>query len=107
MTEKADLEKQLSQRARSALNRSLEQVDAKRLAEIRALALASRPNLLRYYVPVAGIAASLLVAVLYWQNPVTAMPEIYADPIEQAAAMDMEFLDDVELVAWLLVEPTA
>lgn len=107
MTEKPDLEKLLSQRARSELNGSLEQVDAHRLADIRAVALERRPNLLRYYVPAAGIAASLLVAVLYWQSPLTPMPEIYVDPIEQAAAMDMEFLDNVELVAWLLVEPTA
>ncbi|MFT5212275.1 MAG: hypothetical protein ACI9CE_004017 [Flavobacterium sp.] len=32
------------------------------------------------------------------------LPSIYEDPIQQAAAEEMELLNDLEFVAWLLLE---
>ena len=54
----------------------------------------------------AGAAASgLLVAVLFMDRQTPApLPAIYSDPVQPAAAEEMELLDDLEFMAWLVLE---
>ena len=37
----------------------------------------------------------------------SSLPEIYADPTQQAAAQDIDLLDDMEFMMWLVYEETA
>ena len=51
-----------------------------------------------------GLAAGVLVAVMIAPQSPPPLPDIYADPVQQAAAMDMELMDDLEFMAWLVLE---
>ena len=54
-----------------------------------------------WLVPAGGLAAALAVALLWPQGP-AGLPEI--DENEFAAAIEMDMLDEIELVAWMLEE---
>ena len=56
----------------------------------------------RWMVPVGGAAAVAVTALLLHGEGVEQLPRL-AEP-ELAAAMEMEILDDMEFLAWMLEE---
>ncbi|MFT7686721.1 MAG: hypothetical protein ACI9FB_002067, partial [Candidatus Azotimanducaceae bacterium] len=52
----------------------------------------------------AAVAASILFTAILFYQPASSLPSIYEDPIQQAAAENIELLNDLEFVAWLLLE---
>jgi len=51
-----------------------------------------------------AMAASLMVGVVYFNQQPPPLPAIYADPIQQAAAEEIELMDDLDFVAWLVLQ---
>lgn len=52
-----------------------------------------------------ALAASLAVGVIYFDTQqVPTLPAIYEDPLQQAAAEEMELMDDLEFYAWLVLQ---
>ncbi len=57
------------------------------------------------WIASGAVLSGLLVAVLFVerQSP-SPLPAIYGDPLQQAAAEELELLDDLEFMAWLILE---
>ncbi len=51
-----------------------------------------------------AVAASLALAVVYFEPAPPPLPTIYEDPTQQAIAEDIELMDDLEFYAWLVLE---
>ncbi len=56
----------------------------------------------RWLLPTAAAATVMVGVMLTWNSPPETMPML--DEQELAAAMDMEMLDDIEFLAWMLEE---
>ena len=52
----------------------------------------------------AAVTASLVVALFLYNQKTIPLPDIYADPAQQAAAEELELMDDLEFIAWLVLE---
>lgn len=51
-----------------------------------------------------AIAASVFLGVLVLYRPIVPLPGIYEDPLQQAVAEEIDLLNDLEFVAWLIIE---
>jgi len=51
-----------------------------------------------------AVVASVCLVVLVFYQPNAPLPGIYEDPIQQAVAEEIELLNDLEFVAWLIIE---
>jgi len=98
---------EFERKASELLSEDVEHLDAEtlsRLRQARTRALGKRQRRAIWYWPAAGaLAAGLLVLVLYPEEP-PPLPSIYEDPVQQAAAEDLELLEDLEFYAWLALE---
>lgn len=102
---------EFTRQAKSLLDDSAESLDGQtrsRLHQARNRALASggsRSSWLGWSVT-GSLATSLAVAFLLLgpadQTP--PLPDIYADPVQQAVAEDLELMDDLDFIAWLVME---
>ena len=54
-----------------------------------------------------AVLSSFLLMGIYFYQLTPPLPEIYADPIQQASAENIELLDDLEFFAWLLLEESS
>ncbi|MEE9254399.1 MAG: hypothetical protein V3U43_05665 [Pseudomonadales bacterium] len=61
-------------------------------------------SLLQPLMPAGAMAATLSAVVAFWLLATTPLPSIYEDESQQLAAEDMELLEDLEFVAWMIVE---
>ena len=107
---KADMNDEIADRVKNLLDEEVAAASgatASRLHRMRSEALARRNR-----GPVwiswtgAGAAAAGVAAVTLYFN-LTApepLPVIYEDPIQQAAASEMELMDDLDFVAWLVLQ---
>ena len=102
---------EFTRQAKGLLDDSAESLDGhtrSRLHQARNRALASgrwRSPWLNWSLT-GSLAASLAVAVLLL-NPSDStppLPDIYADPVQQAVAEDLELMDDLDFIAWLVME---
>ena len=97
------------EKARQLLDESLSSIDGatlSRLHQSRNRAL-ERKKILKPWIQWSGggaIAASILFTASLYYQPAPTLPSIYEDPAQQAAAEDIELLNDLEFVAWLLLE---
>jgi hypothetical protein len=103
----AESERAFAQRAREALDAQGVPDDvAARLRQARQAAVASvdaRPRwagITRTLAPAGGLAAGALIALVFLRGGPAALPDM--DERELAAAAEMELLDDMEFVAWLI-----
>jgi hypothetical protein len=104
-------EDRLVERIRQQLDREAGQLDELtvarlRAARLRALETAGRPH--RRWLALLGTAAvaAIVVAVLYWQQPVT-LPGAIDDLDIVATGDDMELLEDLDFYDWLDKTQTA
>ena len=76
-----------------------------KLHQARTKAVAHNPGA-RYglWLGAGAVAASLTVAVLVADQEPPPLPDIYADPTQQAAAENLELMDDLEFIAWLVLQ---
>jgi len=77
-----------------------------RLGAIRRAAVAtmepSSAKVFARWVPASAAACTLLAAGLFaWSVKIPALP-VFDDELAQLAAEDMELLDDIEFVAWMV-----
>lgn len=111
-------EDELARRARKAFQDSVRNLDGStrsRLAQARARAVDAAGRRRIWWplpsplVPLGGIAAACLVAVLFWQ-----MPAFRVAPIEPQVLTDLDILldgeelelfEELEFYAWLLEQP--
>ncbi|MBV1905368.1 MAG: hypothetical protein KUG75_04770 [Pseudomonadales bacterium] len=95
--ESEDLGEDISQRLYSARRKALDQLD---IPEKRAVY--EKPWFTVF--PVGAIAALVLVFNLFWLDP--EFPEMpnYESELHAAAATELELLEDLEFVAWMLAE---
>lgn len=97
-------------RARSLLDDSVEHMDGptrSRLHRARSEALEGRRAARPVWIGWAAtgtLAASFAAAFLFMDTRPPPLPAIYEDPVQQAAAEEMELMDDLEFVAWLVME---
>ncbi len=98
----------LAAKARELLDESAEHMDAatrSRLHQARVRALESRRRRMPWYGWATGgvFAASAAFALLVYQAPAQ-LPLNYADPTESLAVDDMELLEDMEFMAWMILQ---
>jgi len=113
MTEEA-----FNNKAKDLLDEHVDKLDAATLSKLhqaRNLAVESASNSastsagkkLPAYSGWAGagaMAASVIVGVVYFNQQPPPLPAIYADPVQQAAAEEIELMDDLDFVAWLVLQ---
>ena len=87
-----DVTDRLAAARRAAVARMAEQ------DESRSVPWLSMPRLL----PAGGLLAAGVVAAILWPVPQPSLQLPALDDNEMAAATDMEMLDEIELIAWLL-----
>lgn len=58
----------------------------------------------RPLVPAGAMTATLSAVVALWLLAAAPLPSIYEDESQQLAAEEMELLEDLEFVAWMIVE---
>lgn len=51
-----------------------------------------------------AITASFAVVLLFFNPQPAPLPVIFEDPLQQAAAEELELMDDLEFIAWLVLE---
>ncbi len=105
-----DAEKQaFNEKARRLLDESVEHMDgptASKIHQARSRALESKSRRFPWqtWSGAGAVAASLaLVAVFAMREPAQ-LPVIYKDPVQQAAAEEMELMAELDFVAWLVLE---
>jgi hypothetical protein len=96
-------------RSREILDERTEHLDAAtrsrlRQARSRALEGTGDNRSWLYWVPAGSLAAVLLLFAVYVNRLVPPLPVIYQDPVQLETAESMELLDDLDFVAWLVVE---
>ena len=103
-------EEELHQKAKKLLDESVDQLDGSTLSKLhqaRSQALGRGIRKLPEYSGWAGagaLVASFAVALVYFDQSPPPLPAIYEDPLQQAAAENMELMDDLEFIAWLVLE---
>ena len=105
-------EEEFDNKAKDLLDKHVDGLDAATLSKLhqaRNQALESagkRVGLPAYsgWVGAGAMAASLVVGVVYFNQQPPPLPAIYEDPIQQAAAEEIELMDDLDFVAWLVLE---
>lgn len=104
-----------SARVKEILDEKSESLDAEtqgRLRQARVTALAGlRANLNTrqrpewfLWAPASAVAAGLMAVGIYLNQMQPPLPPIYQDPEQQAVAENMDLLDDLDFVAWLVLE---
>lgn len=107
MTEKFD------EKTRELLDDHAERLDAATLSKLhqarnRAVERKRRFSVQPGWAGAGALVASLAVAVIYFDNQqLPPLPAIYEDPLQQAAAEEMELMDDLEFYAWLVLQEEA
>ena len=61
-------------------------------------------SVLRPLVPAGALTATLSAVMAFWLLAAAPLPSIYEDEAQQLAAEEMELLEDLEFVAWMIVE---
>ena len=86
------------------VNARLQQMrrDAVRLAE--SLDTRGTFSVLRPFVPAGAMTATMSAVVAFWLLAAAPLPSIYEDEAQQLAAEEMDLLEDLEFVAWMIVE---
>lgn len=110
MSERSD--NAFAERAKELLDASEDSLSPEvraRLAQMRReavmLAESKAPfSLLESLVPAGALAATLSAVVAFWLFATAPLPSIYEDEAQQLAAEDMELLEDLEFVAWMIME---
>ena len=98
--------------ARELLDESINGLDAATLSKLHqarniALDQESQGVPLRQWGFGGAVLSSFLLMGIYFYQLTPPLPEIYADPIQQASAENIELLDDLEFFAWLLLEESS
>jgi len=109
-----------SERAREILDEQTENLDASTLSRLhqarsKALAGARQKSPWILWAPAGAVAAGILSVGIYLnQYPgqlstggEPPLPAIYQDPMEQIAAENMDLMDDLEFIAWLVLEESS
>lgn len=102
-------EEALTEQTRQLLDDSVEYMDGPtraRLHRARSAALEGRRRRPTWvgWAATGTVAASFAAALIYMDTQPPPLPPIYEDPVQQAAAEEMELMDDLEFVAWLVME---
>lgn len=98
-----------STRSKDLLNESTEHLDAATLSglrQARSRALQRTDGGISWvtWMPAGALATTILLVGVYFYRLPPPLPMIYQDPIQQATAENMELLDDLEFMAWLVLE---
>lgn len=107
MTEEA-----FNKKAKDLLDEHVDKLDAATLSKLhqarnRAVDSQRADKKLPAYSGWAGagaMAASLIVGIVYFNQQPPPLPAIYEDPVQQAAAEEIELMDDLDFVAWLVLQ---
>ncbi len=98
-------------KAKELLDESVDGLDGPTLSKLHrarsnAVARAGQttPSSWLGWTTAGAVAASLAVAAIYIDRQPPPLPSIYEDELQQAAAEDMELLDDLDFIAWLVLE---
>jgi hypothetical protein len=111
-------EEEFNNKAKDLLDENVDKLDAATLSKLhqarnRAVESASKSagksagkKLPAYsgWVGAGAMAASLAVGVVYFNQQPPPLPAIYEDPVQQAAAEEIELMDDLDFVAWLVLQ---
>jgi predicted PP-loop superfamily ATPase len=104
-----DENQDFNEKARLLLDEGIDSIDSATLSRLhrarnRALKSQKKINPWLKWSGGGAIAATVLFAMNISLESVEPLPSIYEDPIQQAAAEEIELLNDLEFVAWLLLE---
>jgi hypothetical protein len=96
-------------RTRELLDEQTDHLDADTLwalkrARSRALQTGRRDRTWFFTLPAGALAAGLLAGVTYLNRIEPTPPDYYPDPLEQSVVENMELMNDMEFVAWLVME---
>jgi methyl coenzyme M reductase beta subunit len=106
----AEVTDKIERHARKLLDDDVAATDgatASRLHRMRSEAVARRQQRAAWISWTgAGAAAAGVAAVALYFNVTEPdpLPAIYEDPVQQAAASEMELMDDLDFVAWLVMQ---
>ena len=110
----AKFDTELITQVRTALDASVADLDATTLVHLqqaRRNALAALPGGLPWvpprWVPAGAIVATMVIAIGAWQHVVLPPMPAGGDPVEALAAQDVDLLENLDFVAWLVVDEDA
>ncbi len=104
-----DGNEKFEQKARALLTESDDNLDAATLSRLHQARNHAMSNTATNRSPVywwagsSALAAGILTFGIYL-NQIPPLPDIYEDPLQQATAENMELLDDLDFIAWLVLE---
>ena len=111
MTDNEHEGNEFQKKAKRLLDESTSNLDAatlSRLHQARSQAIEStgrRSSPWFGWTTAGAAAASLTVGIIYMdQQQMPPLPNIYEDELQQAAAEEMELIDDLDFIAWLVLE---
>ena len=111
MTDNRYKENEFQKKAKRLLNESTDNLDGatlSRLHQARSKAIESSGVKSPWWfgwTTAGAVAASLTVGIIYFdQQQMPPLPNIYEDELQQAAAEELELIDDLDFIAWLVLE---
>jgi hypothetical protein len=101
---------QFTEKAKALLDDSAEHMDAEILSKLhqaRSRALEADSSAVPWYAWTSGgvVTAGVLLGLFLYQPP--AQPPVYGDPVEQEIAENLELLEDLEFMVWMVLEEEA
>ena len=110
--ERPDQAEEVAAKVRSLLDEEVDGLDGATLSRLHrmrsdAVSERRRPVIWPWWTGAGATAAGLAVVAVYFNvaEP-EPLPVIYEDPVQQAAASEMELMDDLDFVAWLVLQET-
>ena len=103
-------EKDFNQKAKMLLDENASGIDGATAAKLhqmrnRAVAAADRTrSTYPGWIGAGALAASLAVTFVYFDQQLPTLPNIYEDPVQQAAAEELDLMHDLDFMAWLVLE---
>jgi hypothetical protein len=107
-------EEEFNNKAKDLLDENVDKLDAATLSKlhqarnraVESVGKSGGKKLPAYsgWLGAGAMAASLAVGVVYFNQQPPPLPAIYEDPVQQAAAEEIELMDDLDFVAWLVLQ---
>lgn len=113
MAESEDKHLAFEKKAAELLDESVDRLDGATLSKLhqaRSRALEAKPKSAWWgwqaWTGAGAVTASVALVVVLVQpvQQTPALPAIYEDPVQQATAEELELMDDLDFVAWLVLE---
>ena len=111
MTDRKQIEQSFHRKASELLDESVDRLDGPTLSKLhqaRSRALEAKSPMFNWqaFSGAGALAASVAMVFVLFDTAPEPLPVIYEDPVQLAAAQEIELMDDLDFVAWLVLQET-